>query len=150
MTKYSSAEFSKFPFKKYFFAPRVGRIKSLSLTSAWLSLIILSLIIDESYKLSTASFAITTILIGIAVVNLFFLNIRRLNDAGMSGIWMFVYLFPFGPLLYIATFFMKGNTTANKYGEQPIKPVLWDYFLMAFGPVILFFVLPLLSSYVSN
>jgi glucan phosphoethanolaminetransferase (alkaline phosphatase superfamily) len=140
----------KFPLKEHFFAPRVGRIKSLSLTSTGVSLIVLCLIIDKSYRLSTISFAITTILIGIAVVNLFFLNVRRLNDVGMSGIWTFVYLLPLGPILYIATFFMKGNLTSNKYGEQPIKPILWDYFLMAFGPVILFFVLPLLSSYLSN
>ncbi len=46
--------------------------------------------------------------------------VRRLHDLGWSGWWYLGQLIPFGSIVMIIAFMMRGNVGPNKYGPDPL------------------------------
>jgi uncharacterized membrane protein YhaH (DUF805 family) len=53
------------------------------------------------------------------------LAVRRIHDIGLCGWWVLVGFIPFiGAIVIFVFTVMRGNTGDNKYGPDPIKPIV--------------------------
>jgi uncharacterized membrane protein YhaH (DUF805 family) len=53
------------------------------------------------------------------------LDVRRIHDIGLCGWWILIGLVPFiGAIVVFIFTVIKGNVGDNKYGPDPIKPIV--------------------------
>tara|TARA_Y100000590_G_scaffold426530_1_gene535726 strand:+ start:221 stop:688 length:468 start_codon:yes stop_codon:yes gene_type:complete len=75
-----------------------------------LLLVLTTVILDVMFGYLTIFFVTLIPLLSAAV--------RRLHDRGKSGWWCLLYFVPFGGLVLLVWFIMKGDSGSNKYGPD--------------------------------
>lgn len=109
------------------FTGRVGRLRYLAYSFAVYFLGVLTIAISRAvgsnFPNLSILFEFVNVVVFVAIIlHLFSLVKRRLNDADISGLAMFLVFVPIANLLLaFILLFWPGTSGVNRYGPQPVK-----------------------------
>ncbi|MGE0832256.1 MAG: DUF805 domain-containing protein [Simkaniaceae bacterium] len=89
----------------------------LPFTFGMLTIIFSNLIGLETSVQAQKLMLIPLLVLIFSIVPLWSVSVRRLHDINRSGMWLALWLLPFGHLVLIILFCIKGNKELNKYGS---------------------------------
>ncbi len=119
--------------------PRLGRVRHLGLFSFWLSLLFLPIALREELSENLLATGILMLFMFIALINILYLKIRRLNDFNLSGWWILLSGIPVvGGIWTLLIFFIPGSEVNNKFGSPPKRVNLFEWLLILTAPLTLF------------
>jgi uncharacterized membrane protein YhaH (DUF805 family) len=109
----------------------------LGLFSFWWGVLAIGVFLDKIIPNHFTITIIPTFLLGfLALTNIIFIKIRRLNDFNYSGWWMLLGGIPvLGTLWILAIFCISGTDGNNRFGPAS-SPSGWNYLLILAAPLI--------------
>lgn len=110
--------------KVFSFSGRIGRLRYLAYGLLWnlAASLVVGLIAFAAYNAANLVVVVLAIFasVAIAMVPMFSLTVRRLNDLDNSGWWSLLYLVPLVSLaLVIYVLFWPGTAGLNRFGAAP-------------------------------
>lgn len=127
-------------------SPRLGRVSYIGQLSFWCAQIVILAFSSKIFEELPFSLLLTFIVFMVIfpLVNIWLLNIRRLNDVDFRGWWSIAFCIPgIGFILYIALAFTPGTEAANRFGNETPNPKTSSWLLLLCTPLayFLFYVL---------
>lgn len=137
-TDIGDALFTTYQPRVFSFSGRIGRLRFLAYSLAWaIAAGVLASLVGFIMGLSGAIMLGFFMSMAIAMVPMFVLAVRRLNDLDVSGWWSLLVLVPvvnIGMLIY--NLFWPGSADSNRYGPAPGANTVPVVIAALIGPVL--------------